>query len=75
MEILKLSGQGFSNIICAVSEDVPTVPAAERLRVDETEYIRDGLMRVSARYGFKEDRDIGRARRRPVPGIELAKRP
>ena len=45
-------------IICAVSEDVPTVPAAERLRVDETEYIPDGLVRVSARYGFKEDQDI-----------------
>ena len=63
-------------IISAVSEDIPTVPAAERLRVDETEYIPDGLVRVSARYGFKEDQDIARrTRRRPATGIELAKRP
>jgi KUP system potassium uptake protein len=45
-------------IICAVSEDVPTVPAVERLRIDETDYLPDGVVRVSARYGFKEDQDI-----------------
>jgi KUP system potassium uptake protein len=54
-------------IFSIVSEDIPTVPPAERLRVD---HLPEGVVRLSARYGFTEEQDIARAvSSAPLPAL------
>jgi len=42
-------------LVTMITEDVPYVPVAERVRVEELDY---GFYRVFVRYGFKDDPDI-----------------
>jgi len=45
-------------IISVMSENVPHMPADERLTVDELGYAHDGITHLSARFGFQDDQDI-----------------
>ncbi|HEX4722764.1 MAG TPA: KUP/HAK/KT family potassium transporter [Pseudonocardiaceae bacterium] len=45
-------------IVSVVAENVPHVPRTERLAVDSLDYSNDGIVHVSARFGFKDDQDI-----------------
>lgn len=42
-------------LVNVVTEDIPYVPDAERVRVEELDF---GFYRVFVRYGFKDDPDI-----------------
>jgi KUP system potassium uptake protein len=45
-------------IVSVVSANVPHVPRNERLAVDSLEHSDDGIVHLSARFGFQDDRDI-----------------
>ncbi|MGH3546851.1 MAG: KUP/HAK/KT family potassium transporter, partial [Pseudonocardiaceae bacterium] len=45
-------------IISVTSENVPHVPPAEQLTIDELGYADDGIVHLSARFGFQDDQDI-----------------
>ncbi len=50
-------------IVSVVSENVPRVPGDERVSVDSLEYTDDGIVHVSARFGFHDDQNIPAALR------------
>ena len=41
-----------------LSENVPHVPLGERLAVDELGNDHDGILHLSARFGFQDDQDV-----------------
>ncbi|HEY2224998.1 potassium transporter Kup [Actinomycetospora sp.] len=45
-------------IVSLVSTSVPHVPADERLTVDDLEHPHDGIVHVSARFGFQDVQDV-----------------
>jgi KUP system potassium uptake protein len=45
-------------IVSVVSENVPHVPRNERLSVDSLAHSDDGIVHLSARFGFQDDQDI-----------------
>jgi KUP system potassium uptake protein len=45
-------------IISVVSENVPYVPLRERLAIDQLGYTDDGIIHLSARFGFQDDQDV-----------------
>ncbi|HSV65561.1 MAG TPA: potassium transporter Kup [Mycobacteriales bacterium] len=45
-------------IISARSENVPHVPPAQRLSVDNLGYTDDGIIHLTAHYGFQESQDL-----------------
>jgi KUP system potassium uptake protein len=45
-------------IVTVLSENVPHVPLDRRLSVDELGYADDGIVHLSARFGFQDDQDI-----------------
>jgi len=45
-------------IISVSSENVPHVPHAEQLTIDELGHTDDGIVHLSARFGFQDDQDI-----------------
>ncbi len=53
-------------IMSASAENVPHVPAAERLRVDDLGYTDDGIQHVSVRFGFSDEPDLPGALRQAV---------
>jgi KUP system potassium uptake protein len=50
-------------IVTVVSENVPHVPPGERLQADELGYTDDGIVHLSARFGFSDEQDIPAALR------------
>lgn len=60
-------------IVSMVSEDVPYIPAAQQLSIDELGYRDDGIVHVSVRHGFQDPQDLPAALRRAalLPGAEL----
>jgi KUP system potassium uptake protein len=45
-------------IVSVMAQNVPHVPFEQRLSVDDLGYERDGIVHVSARFGFQDDQDI-----------------
>jgi KUP system potassium uptake protein len=45
-------------IVTVVSENTPHVPLEQRLSVDELGYADDGIVHLSARFGFQDDQNI-----------------
>ncbi|WP_279579177.1 KUP/HAK/KT family potassium transporter [Fodinicola feengrottensis] len=45
-------------IVSVETENVPHVPADQRLRVDNLGYVDDGIVHLTARFGFQDDQDI-----------------
>jgi KUP system potassium uptake protein len=45
-------------IVSVLSQDVPHVPLGERLTIDELGSERDGVLHLSARFGFQDDQDL-----------------
>ncbi|QKG22364.1 potassium transporter Kup [Actinomadura verrucosospora] len=45
-------------IVSMVSENVPYVPAAERLSIDDLGYRDDGIVHVTVRHGFQDHQDL-----------------
>ena len=45
-------------IVSMQSENVPHVPAAERLAVDDLGHADDGVVHLSVRFGFQDEQDI-----------------
>jgi KUP system potassium uptake protein len=45
-------------LISVISENVPYVPLAERLSVDELGHLSDGIVHLCARYGFQDDQNL-----------------
>jgi KUP system potassium uptake protein len=45
-------------IVSVISENVPHVPRNERLAVDSLDHSDDGIVHLSARFGFQDDQDI-----------------
>ena len=45
-------------IVSATAQNVPHVPAAERLSVDELGYADDGIQHLSVRFGFSDAPDL-----------------
>jgi len=63
-------------IISAISENVPHIPVAERLRINELGYADDHILHLSARFGFQDMPDLPGALRlccaeHPMLGIDL----
>ncbi|HEX5403662.1 MAG TPA: potassium transporter Kup [Pseudonocardiaceae bacterium] len=50
-------------IVSVVSENVPHIPRNERLSVDSLAHSDDGIVHLSARFGFQDDQDIPRVLR------------
>jgi KUP system potassium uptake protein len=48
-------------IVSVRSENVPYVPLAESIRVDSLDHADDGIVYLSARFGFMDERDIPKA--------------
>ena len=48
----------MSLIVSLVPTSVPHVPVDERLTVDDLEHPRDGIVHVSARFGFQDVQDV-----------------
>ena len=48
-------------IISVMSENVPYVPLAERLSIDELGHTDDGILHLRARYGFQDDQNLPEA--------------
>jgi KUP system potassium uptake protein len=48
-------------IVSLRSENVPYVPLAESIRVDSLDHADDGIVYLSARFGFMDERDIPKA--------------
>jgi KUP system potassium uptake protein len=58
-------------IVTAESLNVPHVPRAERVRVDDLGYSDDNILHVTARFGFQDDTDIpGALRLAQAKGLE-----
>jgi KUP system potassium uptake protein len=58
-------------IISAEPVGVPHVPTSQRVRIDELGYGDDGIVHVTARYGFQDAPDLPKALRRAVAlGLE-----
>jgi KUP system potassium uptake protein len=53
-------------IVSVVAENVPHIPRTERLNVDSLDYTDDGIVHVSARFGFQDDQNIPAALRDAV---------
>jgi KUP system potassium uptake protein len=45
-------------IVSVVSENIPHVPTDARIEVDDLGYSKDGVVHVTARFGFQDDQDI-----------------
>jgi KUP system potassium uptake protein len=45
-------------IVSVLSQNVPHVPLGERLTIDELGSERDGVLHLSARFGFQDDQDL-----------------
>jgi KUP system potassium uptake protein len=45
-------------IVSAISENVPYIPAAQRISVDDLGYREDGIVHLTVRYGFQDVQDI-----------------
>jgi KUP system potassium uptake protein len=45
-------------IVSVVAENVPHIPRSERLSVDELGYTDDGIVHLSARFGFQDEQDV-----------------
>jgi KUP system potassium uptake protein len=45
-------------IVSVETETMPTVPAAERLSIDDLGYARDGITHVALRFGYAENQDV-----------------
>ncbi len=45
-------------IISVTSENVPHVPHTEQLTIDELGHADDGIVHLSARFGFQDDQDV-----------------
>ena len=45
-------------IISVLSENVPHVPPDERLTIDDLGYAHDGIVHLSARFGFQDEQDL-----------------
>jgi KUP system potassium uptake protein len=58
-------------IVSVTNENVPHVPAAERISIDDLGYHDDGIFHLTVRYGFQDEQDIPAALRlaasRPAP--------
>ncbi|XVQ07090.1 potassium transporter Kup [Spirillospora sp. CA-255316] len=50
-------------IVSMVSENVPYIPADQRIKADDLGYRDDGIVHLTARYGFKEHQDLPAALR------------
>jgi len=50
-------------IVTVVSENVPHVPPGERLAIDQLGHTADGIVHLSARFGFQDEQDIPRVLR------------
>jgi KUP system potassium uptake protein len=60
-------------IVSMVSENVPYVPAAQRLSIDDLGYRDDGILHVTVRHGFQDRQDLPAELRRAarLPDVEL----
>ncbi|MFB4303261.1 potassium transporter Kup [Actinomadura sp. NTSP31] len=60
-------------IVSMISENVPYVPAAEQLAIDDLGYRDDGILHVTVRHGFQDRQDLPKALRRAalLPEAEL----
>jgi KUP system potassium uptake protein len=63
-------------IVSAIAQNVPHIPPAEQISVDDLGYRDDGITHVTVRYGFQDEQDIPAALRRAAsdlarPGTEL----
>jgi KUP system potassium uptake protein len=45
-------------IISVISQNVPHIPQAERISVDDLGYHDDGIVHLTVRYGFQDEQDI-----------------
>jgi KUP system potassium uptake protein len=45
-------------IVSALAQNVPHIPPAERISVDDLGYRDDGIIHISVRYGFQDEQDI-----------------
>jgi len=45
-------------IVSVLSQNVPHIPLAERLAVDELGRDRDGILHLQARFGFQDEQDL-----------------
>jgi KUP system potassium uptake protein len=45
-------------VVSVKSEPVPHVPAEERLEIDDLGYGDDGIVHITARFGFQDDQDV-----------------
>ena len=45
-------------IVSVLSQNVPHIPLAERLAVDELGHDRDGILHLEARFGFQDEQDL-----------------
>jgi KUP system potassium uptake protein len=50
-------------IVSAQSENVPHIPADERLMIDHLQHTDDGIVHLTVRHGFQDDQDIPAALR------------
>ncbi|HEU5031989.1 MAG TPA: potassium transporter Kup [Spirillospora sp.] len=60
-------------IVSMVSENVPYVPAAQRLSIDDLGYSDDGIVHVTVRHGFQDHQDLPAELRRAarLPHAEM----
>jgi KUP system potassium uptake protein len=61
-------------IVSAISENVPHIPPAQRISIDYLGYPDDGIIHITARYGFQDDQDIPAAlhlARTPRTGLNI----
>ena len=45
-------------IVSVLSQNVPHIPLAERLAIDELGHDRDGILHLEARFGFQDEQDL-----------------
>jgi KUP system potassium uptake protein len=53
-------------IVSAIAQNVPHIPAAEQIIVDDLGYRDDGIIHLTVRYGFQDEQDIPAALHRAV---------
>ncbi|MGI8334505.1 potassium transporter Kup [Actinomadura scrupuli] len=63
-------------IVSAIVQNIPHVPTAERISIDDLGYRDDGIVHVTLECGFQDEQDIPAALRRAVsdlarPGTEI----
>jgi KUP system potassium uptake protein len=63
-------------IVSAIAQNVPHIPEAHRITVDDLGYRDDGILHLTVRYGFQDEQDIPAALRQAaaypgIPGGEL----